>query len=256
MKLHCLGTTGFHPSPRRHTACYYLPEQNLVLDAGTGIFRLVPLLLQEPKKHLDLFLSHAHLDHIVGLTFLVDTFAVTELEHVRVFAEQAKLDAIREHLYNELLFPVEPQMEFVALESESGHLDSSELIGDVSVDWFPLEHPGGTIGMCFSNAQKKIAYITDTVARPDAEYVSQLSDCDLLMHECYFDDEQRELAIKTGHSWLSAVKEIVRRVTPKKTLLIHINPLAEILNTELKIDPAFLRQFDISAAEDQACIEF
>ncbi|MEM8734198.1 MAG: MBL fold metallo-hydrolase [Planctomycetota bacterium] len=256
MKLHCLGTTGFHPSPRRHTACYYLPEQNLVLDAGTGIFRLVPLLLQEPKKSLDLFLSHAHLDHIVGLTFLVDTFAVTELEHVRVFAEKEKIDAIRQHLYNELLFPVAPQMEFIALESNSGHLDSSEFLGDMSVNWFPLEHPGGTIGMCFANSHKKFAYVTDTVARPDAEYVSQLVDCDLLLHECYFQNAQRELAIKTGHSWLSAVEEIVRKVTPKKTLLIHINPLAEILNSELRIDPAFQQQFDFYTAEDEMCVDF
>ena len=40
MKLHCLGTGGYHPSEHRHTACYYLPELQLVLDAGTGMFRL------------------------------------------------------------------------------------------------------------------------------------------------------------------------------------------------------------------------
>ena len=40
MKLVMLGTTGYHPNDIRQTACYALPEIGVVLDAGTGMFRL------------------------------------------------------------------------------------------------------------------------------------------------------------------------------------------------------------------------
>lgn len=262
MKLHCLGTTGFHPSPSRHTACYYLPELQLVLDAGTGIFRLVKHLLEEPKESLTILLSHAHLDHTVGLTFLVDALAVTELQHVKLVGEKEKLSAVREHLYNPLLFPVEPSFEFVELpdypdpQSDSEPSKGSMDLGEFEIEWFPLEHPGGSIGYCIYGRDKKLSYVTDTVARPESKYQSLILDSDLLLHECYFGDEHQELAVKTGHSWLSAVSDIVRATQPKQTALIHINPLAEILGTKLPLSDEHISELKIQVATDELTLEY
>jgi ribonuclease Z len=234
MRLHCLGTTGYHPSPSRHTACYYISDLALVFDAGTGIFRLIEHLLKEPKSSIDILLSHAHLDHVVGLTFLLDALAVTDLKTIRVFGEAAKLDAIREHIYSELLFPVLPPMEFLPLDGESGTLRLGEQ-RETLVRYFPLEHPGGTIGYVVESEGKKVAYVTDTIARPDANYLKELINIDLLLHECYFSNDYTELAVRTGHSWLDAVADVVGKVCPKRTALIHINPLAEILGNGFAI---------------------
>ncbi len=40
MKLVLLGTTGYHPNDERETACFMLPEQGIVLDAGTAMYRV------------------------------------------------------------------------------------------------------------------------------------------------------------------------------------------------------------------------
>ncbi|MFO1063005.1 MAG: MBL fold metallo-hydrolase [Pirellulales bacterium] len=232
MIVHCLGTTGYHPSPSRHTACYYLPEQSLVLDAGTGMFRLTQHLLEQPKATLDIFLSHAHLDHVMGLTFLLDTFAVTALKHVRVFGLSEKLLAVREHLFNQHLFPVWPAIELVPIDDLSLPF---RLADGSSISWFPLVHPGGSLGFRIETRAGSLAYVTDTTTVPDSIYRNRLQNLKLLMHECYFNDDYRELAIKTGHSWLNAVEELVSSVRPDKTLLIHINPLAEILNSPLRL---------------------
>ena len=69
MRLHCLGTVGYHPNDSSHTSCYFLPQSGILLDAGTGIFRLAKLI---ETDSLDVLLSHAHLDHSFGLTFLLD----------------------------------------------------------------------------------------------------------------------------------------------------------------------------------------
>lgn len=251
MKLHCLGTTGYHPSPSRHTACYYLPDWSIVLDAGTGIFRIVEHLLESPKQSLTILLSHAHLDHVVGLTFLVDALAVTSLEHVRLIGDQEKLDAVREHLYHELLFPVEPSMEFVALDGPTGSME----VNSVEVEWFPLEHPGGSLGFCMKHSGRKLAYVTDTVARPEGDYVKRVTEADLLLHECYFSDDYQPLAEKTGHSWLSAVTEVVKAARPKRSALIHINPLAEVLGEEFSLD-AEHEALNMFIATDEMAIDF
>src|SRR5579871_6726587 len=66
MILQFLGTGGYHPNERRHTACLLLPEVGVVFDAGTGAFRIRERLR---TPDIQLFLTHAHLDHVVGLTY-------------------------------------------------------------------------------------------------------------------------------------------------------------------------------------------
>lgn len=254
MIIKCFGTAGYHPSEQRHTSCYYIPELSLILDAGTGIFRLTAELLANPRESIDIWLSHAHLDHIVGLTFLLDTMAVTTLKRVRVFGEAAKLEAIRQRIYHELIFPVEPAMEFVELSNTSGPflVTGSQ---DYFVQWLPLEHPGGAVGYVIEHAGKRLAYITDTTAYPDSTYIQSLRDLDLLLHECNFSDQHKELAEKTGHSWLSAVVSVVEKSRPRQTQLIHHNPLAELLGLELSLSPKET-DLGIHLAQDRDEIEF
>ena len=69
MKLQLLGTAGYHPNDQRQTACLMLPEVGVVLDAGTAFYRVRDYLCTD---ELDIFLTHAHLDHVVGITYLFD----------------------------------------------------------------------------------------------------------------------------------------------------------------------------------------
>jgi ribonuclease Z len=254
MIIKCFGTAGYHPSEDRHTSCYYIPELSLLLDAGTGIFRLTAELLADPRESIDIWLSHAHLDHVVGLTFLLDTMAVTSLKRVRVFGEAAKLQAIRQRLYYDLIFPVEPTLEFVTLpDSSSPFLVSGQR--DYFIQWLPLEHPGGSVGYVIEYAGKRLAYISDTTAYPDSPYIAALRDLDLLMHECNFDDQNQQLAVKTGHSWLSAVVDVVEQCRPRQTQLIHINPIAELMGVALKLS-FDQSKIGIHLAKDRDVIEF
>ena len=72
MKLVLLGTGGYYANDRRHTACLMLPEVGVVLDAGSGMFRIRDYLATD---RLDIFLTHAHLDHVIGLTYLIDVLS-------------------------------------------------------------------------------------------------------------------------------------------------------------------------------------
>ena len=46
MKLVVLGANGYRPNGLGHTACYTIPELGLVLDAGTGMWRMADYLQQ------------------------------------------------------------------------------------------------------------------------------------------------------------------------------------------------------------------
>jgi len=219
MKLHCLGTAGYHPSATRHTSCYFIPEASLLLDAGSGVFRLEKLLDQE---EISILLSHAHLDHVFGLTFFLDFVATTPLRKAHVYGEKSKLEAIQTHLFHELMFPVLPPIEWHAIED----LGSEFSLNGARCRWFPLEHPGGSVGYRIDWPGLSLAYITDTTATPQSAYWSEIQGVDWLIHECNFSDEWVDLAVKTGHSWTSAVLENVAKAGIPRLILAHINPLA------------------------------
>ncbi len=219
MKLILLGTAGYHPNERRHTSCAILPEVGVMLDAGTAVFRVPKYLTHES---LDIFLTHAHLDHIVGLTYLFNTLAQSKLQTVRVHAEEAKLRAVEEHLFSEHLFPKRPPYEAVPMDQS----DKVPLAGGGQLTCFPLEHPGGAVGFRLDWPGHSMAYVTDTWADSNAAYLRHIEGVDLLVHECFFGDATADWARKTGHTHTTPVAELARQVGAKQLVLIHLNPLS------------------------------
>lgn len=216
MKLVLLGTAGYHPSDTRQTTCLMLPEAGVVFDAGTGMYRVREHLA---TRQLDILLSHAHLDHVVGLTYLLGTMHDRAMERITIHGEAAKLSAIREHVFSELIFPVQPTFELRPL---SGPIAVG---GGGRATYFPLVHPGGAMGYRVDFGRRSLAYVTDTTARADADYVSAIGGVDLLVHECNFSDAQAVWAEKTGHSHTTAVAEVARQAGVKRLVLVHFNPL-------------------------------
>jgi ribonuclease Z len=218
MKLHCLGTAGYHPNDTRQTTSFFISEANLLLDAGTGVFRL-DKLIRDPE--LSILLSHAHLDHVVGLTYFLDLVGTTPLQRIHVYGEERKLKAIQEHLFHEAIFPVLPPLVWHPIDSEPGPWQ----VGQTSVTWFPLQHPGGSVGYRLQLPGVSLAYVTDTTSRHDSSYWSKIQGVDWLIHECNFRDEQQELAERTGHSCISAVLENAHRNGIQRLIFMHMNPM-------------------------------
>jgi ribonuclease Z len=219
MRLHLLGTAGYHPNEFRDTPCLMLPECGVLLDAGTGMHRLRALL---QTRTLDIFLTHAHLDHVVGLTYLTGLLYDRPMDRVCVHGEPEKLQAVDEHLFSPLLFPVRPRFTWCPLAGPVTLPD-----GGV-VRWFPLRHPGGAVGYRIDWPDRSLAYVTDATAGPDASYLDEIRNVDVLVHECFFPDGWEERAEFTGHSCLTPVAHVARQSGARRLVLVHINPLAHV----------------------------
>lgn len=217
MKLVFLGTTGYHPNARRHTMCLMLPEIGMVLDAGTGFFR-VRDHLATPELHI--VLSHAHLDHVVGLTYLFDVLHEKPTTRVVIYGGENYLGAVRKHLFSELLFPVEFAFETQAID---GGQETFPIPGGGTGTWRRQQHKGGSIGYKFTWPGRSLAYITDTTANPDD--VEFFRGVDVLVHECYFPDSMQQRAALTNHSCAGAVAAAAREAGVGRLYLVHMNPL-------------------------------
>lgn len=218
MKLLFLGTAGYHPSNRRQTSCLLLPDLGIAFDAGTGFFRVRDYLR---AATLDVYLTHAHLDHCVGLTFLYNVLDGGPAEAV-VHGSADKLASIREHLFHPDLFPAMPPIAWQPLDGPRQLPDGGQL------RYWPQAHPGGSLGYRIDWPDgRSFALVTDTRAAADASYLEQVRGVDVLIHECNFRDDQADLAALTGHSCETAVAELARRAGVGKLVLTHVDPIAD-----------------------------
>ena len=74
MKIRVLGCSGAIAQGCKTTA--FLVDHDMLIDAGTGVGDLTR---EEMLRIDDLFLTHAHLDHIAYLPRMLDTIAASRV---------------------------------------------------------------------------------------------------------------------------------------------------------------------------------
>lgn len=223
-----LGTNGFIPSFDRHTMSVLVLSEGdaLLLDAGTGVARLLePRIVEllEPYERLNILLSHYHLDHVVGLSYLLGAWRrgrVRIYAPGRPFVEADPEDALGQ-LLRPPLFPLRLRdfpvpVEVIPVTGE--HLQ----VGALSVQLRTQKHPGGSMGIRIADT---IAYATDTaVEQATAAFVHGVR---LLMHEVYYADGEveEERAAREGHSFAGEVARIAGEAGVERLMPIHHHPL-------------------------------
>jgi ribonuclease Z len=98
------------------------------------------------------------------------------------------------------------------------------LAGGGRLTYFPLRHQGGAVGFRLDWPGHSMAYVTDTTAGLDEPYVERIAGVDLLLHECYYSDDEADWAQQTGHSSTTPVAEVAKRAGVGRLVLVHINP--------------------------------
>ena len=226
LRLVPLGTNGYFPTHGRQTMSYLVtgPDVALVLDAGTGLGRLAEPEVRafvESSERLDILLTHYHLDHVVGLSFLPGLWSGRA---VRIFAPSPPLTAGGSEALDRLiappLFPVGFSRWPLAVEIVPYSSTRLE-IESLSLTLRAQKHPGGSVGVRIDD---RLAYVTDTVMdRGTAAFVKGVG---TLLHEVWLTDEEaeRDDAGRTGHSAAGAVADLAREAGVGRLVPVHHHP--------------------------------
>ncbi len=186
MRLIFLGTNGWYSTPIANTVCALIEtvDRYIVLDAGDGIWRL-DQHVTDPAKPIDIFLSHFHLDHTIGL-HIQPKFRLMK-NKIRIFG----MPGTKKALATLIASPFSASYEL--LRKQGFDVQINELregenkIDEYSVRCAPLVHADPCWGFRFEvlkgdGKNAIISYCTDT--GPCDNLVSLSRSADILITEC------------------------------------------------------------------------
>ncbi len=212
MRVIFLGTNGWYDTETGNTVCTLMEADDcfVILDAGNGLYKLDQHI--RSKKQIYLFLSHFHLDHVVGLHIL-NKFNF--IQGITIYG-QAGTKHILSTIINEPYTVPLARLPFV-----TGVHDLSEGSHNIPflVNCKFLLHSSPCLGYRFELEGKIITYIPDTGICENA--LDLAKNADLLIAECSFKMGQRN--VKWPHLNPEDAVQIAKQAGAKKLALTHFD---------------------------------
>lgn len=199
MRLQILGCSGGIGDGQGTTAM--LLDDDVLLDAGSGVCDLGMDVLQSIRHVL---VTHAHLDHVLGIPLLVDSLFDRLDVPLTIHALPETLEALGSHLFNWTIWPDFrhlPEPENAVLRFAPMHSGEVRTIGSRSIEMVPAKHAVPAAGFLVTGATGGRFCFSGDTGPNDALWpvLNGLPGLDLLIIESAFADEQADIAEVAGH---------------------------------------------------------
>lgn len=224
MRIQVLGCSG-GIGDGRHTTSYRV-DDDILVDAGTGL----TTLSRDAIRHIEhVFVTHAHLDHILCLPLLLDSVAGERERPVTVHAIPEVIAILKAHLFNWRLWPdfaVLPTEEEPFLRYEPLEIGVPVRLGAREFTAVPAVHVVPAVGYLMRGERGSYLFSGDTTHNPDLFSIANATSD--LLHvgvECSFQDSELELARSSKHycpSLLAADLASLR--TDVRVWITHLKP--------------------------------
>jgi phosphoribosyl 1,2-cyclic phosphodiesterase len=240
MRVRFWGVRGSIPCPGPDTVRYggntpcvevRCGDHVLIFDAGTGIRALGHTLVDAGlAADTDIFFSHCHLDHVIGLPFYAPLFTAGNRVHLwagHLDSDHGVEEAVRK-VMSYPLFPIE-------VETFRAHLEFHDFRAGqrlsprpgILVETRPLNHPGGATGYRVEYAGRSVAYLTDVELGngPFAEGAMALArEAGLLIVDATYTDREMPAHTGWGHSSWPQVVRFAQEAAVDRLCLFHHDP--------------------------------
>lgn len=223
MNIEVLGCSGGIGHGLKTTT--FLLDETLLVDAGTGIELLT---MEQMLKVQDVVITHAHIDHIIGLPLMLATIYDQHTHPINVYALPAVIDALQQHIFNWTIWP-----DYTCLPENKPiiHLHRVETGSELTLQnkqirVLPAEHPTPTAGYLIMDDSSSFAFTGDSGCNDALWPILNKYNPDLLIIDVSFTDEVDELARLSGHLTPSHLTHQLAQFQHKDTriMITHLKP--------------------------------
>lgn len=243
------GTRGSIPSPGARTVryggntpCIEVRTSTgwlVILDAGTGIRELGQHLQATSEGGIiqgDIFLTHAHWDHIQGIPFFAPIFG--RGNHFTIHGSRS-LERSVDRVVRDQMSPVVFPVTFEELDATIDFREVAEerYAGDgYDVEPFEVRHPGGALGYRLRDGAGRggLVYVSDNELCEDVPYdtapgwrrrlVGWARGAQVLVHDTMYTAAEYPRFRGWGHSTFDQVVELALEAEVERLILFHHHP--------------------------------
>lgn len=202
----------------------------LVFDVGSGAESLGNRLIAEGVRDFDIFLSHCHFDHIMGLPFMKPLYKETVKARLYAghFLDDMTCRGMAERFMAPPFFPITPSVFHADVEfMDFRPPDVLRPRPGITVGTVRLNHPNGAVGYRIEYGGRGVCYVTDhehVPGRPDPALLELLRDARILIYDCTYTDAEFEAWRGFGHStWEEGVR-LCEAAAVERLVLFHHRP--------------------------------
>jgi phosphoribosyl 1,2-cyclic phosphodiesterase len=206
--------------------------KNYIIDCGSGIRALGDELMTgecgKGKASLKIFVTHLHWDHLQGIPFFKPLYIPGNI--LEFFSPYKNLEKSFIEQMNPPYFPA--PFNGTASTKKYNSIKEGEIIqleDDLSVDCFPLKHPGGSFAYRFREGEKIFIFATD------AEFTGEMHEkvgndtdfflnADLLVLDSQYTLDEHFRKFDWGHTSYSVAVNCGVRWGVKQLVLTHHEP--------------------------------
>ena len=238
-----------------NSCCLEVRHKNdsVIIDAGTGIHALGHKLSKEKVKKINLFISHTHLDHIIGFPFFEPIYdPEVEITIWGPIGFEQTLQEAFQILLKPCYFPI--GLSEVSAKITFKEIDHDTItIGSLTIKTHYTYHPGATLGFKIETSEKKVAYITDNelfvgyigdpkeidiqspLLDPHRSLLHFIQDCDAIIHEAQYRDDEYPHKVAWGHSCISNATAFIQHTRTPLWIVTHHDPNHRDKGLDLKL---------------------
>jgi len=226
MKIKVLGCSGAEFPGRRPPS--FLLNGKILFDTGS----LTNVLDMKGQWKIEyIFITHSHLDHILGLPFLADNLIFGRKRHrVNVVSIPSVIRTIKKSLLDGSIWPdftVIPNTHAVILnliELRPGH---SIKVDGYTITPYPVSHSVPATGFLVEDRRERRFFYTGDMGPSDVtwEKIGE-KEIQCLIIETSFPNRMEEIAIRTGHLTARLLKKELSKMLkrPERIYITHPKP--------------------------------
>lgn len=227
MQLTVLGCSGGIGDGRHTTAL--LVDDDVLIDAGSGLTALSRTALARIDH---LFLTHAHLDHVLALPPMLDSVAMERAKPLLVHALPEVVEVLRKHLFNWQLWPdftriPTPEAPFMRYAPLA--VGETVALGQRRITAIPAHHTVPAAGYLLRGSRGSVIFSGDTDSH-DALWRIANATADLahLIVETSFPNDMAAIAHAARHYCPRTLAADLARYTGQAQIWItHLKPGGE-----------------------------